>query len=110
MGTGRLANQQYVLGVCQKCRKYSYSPSEAKKLLKSTHLATTSAELTLSTFPAYLDVAQQIAAAWTALGVTTKVQVESAVPADFGESQIAQDVPLIRINIHFGIQRKHRQT
>ncbi|MEK7533308.1 MAG: ABC transporter substrate-binding protein [Patescibacteria group bacterium] len=74
-------------------RKYSYSPSEAKKLLKSTHLATTSAELTLSTFPAYLDVAQQIAAAWTALGVTTKVQVESAVPADFQVLLSAQDVP-----------------
>lgn len=74
-------------------RKYSYSPSEASKLLKATQLATNSATLTLSTFPAYLDVAQQIAAAWTTLGVTTTVQVESAVPSNFQVLLSAQDVP-----------------
>lgn len=74
-------------------RKYAYSPQEASRLLKTTHLATTSAELTLSTFPAYLDVAQQIAAAWTALGVKTTVQVESAVPANYQVLLSAQDVP-----------------
>lgn len=74
-------------------RKYVYSPSESAKLLKSTHLATTSAQLTLSTFPAYLDVAQQIAASWTTLGVTTTVQVESSLPSNFQVLLSAQDVP-----------------
>lgn len=74
-------------------RKYAYSPTEAARLLKDTHLATNSASLILSTFPAYLDVAQEIAAAWTTLGVKTTVQVESAVPANFQVLLSAQDVP-----------------
>lgn len=74
-------------------RKYAYSSSEAAKLLKSTHLATTSAQLILSTFPAYLDVAQQIAGSWTNLGINTKVQVENSVPSNFQVLLSAQDVP-----------------
>lgn len=74
-------------------RNYAYNPSEAAKLLKNTQLATTSAQLTLSTFPAYIDVAQQIASAWTALGITTKVQVESSVPSNYQVLLSAQDLP-----------------
>lgn len=74
-------------------KNYSYNPAEAKKLLKETRLATGSGQLTLSTFPAYLDIAQKIAASWTALGLTTNVQVESTVPQDYQVLLSAQDVP-----------------
>lgn len=74
-------------------KSYAFNAKEAKRLLKDTHLATTSAELVLSTFPAYLDVAQQIAASWNALGITTKVQVQSSLPNDYQILLSAQDVP-----------------
>ena len=74
-------------------RNYSSNIPEAKKLLKDTMLASASSELTLSTFPTYLDTAQQIAAAWTALGVKTKVRVENSVPPDYEALLSAQDLP-----------------
>lgn len=74
-------------------KNYLYNPKEATRLLKESAFATRSAELTLSTFPAYLDIAQTIAQSWTALGVNTKVQVESTVPSDYQVLLSAQDVP-----------------
>jgi len=74
-------------------KNYSFNISEAKRLLKNTHLATESAQLTLSTFPAYLDIAQKIAASWTELGIITNVQVQSTVPSDYQVLLSAQDVP-----------------
>lgn len=74
-------------------RNYAYNPTEANRLFKNTFLATGSGELTLSTFPAYLDVAQQIASSWDKLGIKTKIQVESSVPYDYQVLLSAQDVP-----------------
>ncbi len=74
-------------------KNYTYNITEAKRLLKDTHLATESAQLTLSTFPAYLDIAQKIAASWTALGIKTNVRVQSNVPQDYQVLLSAQDVP-----------------
>lgn len=74
-------------------KNYAYNLTEAKRLLKETHLASQSAQLTLSTFPAYLDIAQKIAASWTTLGIETKVQVQSTVPQDYQVLLSAQDVP-----------------
>ena len=74
-------------------KNYAYNPTEAKKLLRDSLLTTGSAQLTLSTFPAYLDIAQKIAASWSELGIATKVQVESTVPQDFQVLLSAQDVP-----------------
>lgn len=74
-------------------KNYSYNLIEAKRLLKDTHLATDSAQLTLSTFPAYLEIAQKIAASWTQLGIVTNVQVQSTVPQDYQVLLSAQDVP-----------------
>jgi len=74
-------------------KNYTYNPAEFKRLLKNTALASPSGELTLSTFPAYLDTAQSIAASWTNLGVLTTVRVESTVPQDFQVLLSAQDVP-----------------
>lgn len=74
-------------------RKYDYDPVQAKKLIGHTEIATTSAQLTLSTFSQYLDVAQSIAASWTALGITTDVRVENDVPSTYQVLLSAQDVP-----------------
>ncbi|MCL4200443.1 ABC transporter substrate-binding protein [Patescibacteria group bacterium] len=74
-------------------RNYTYNPAEVTRLLKTSSLASSSGELVLSTFPAYLDVAQQIAASWTNLKIPTKVQVVSSVPQDFEVLLSAQDVP-----------------
>lgn len=74
-------------------RNFSYNPVEAKKLLANSFLATASAGLTLSTFPSYLDIAQQIASKWTDLGVKTTVKVETSVPSDYQVLLSAQDLP-----------------
>ncbi len=74
-------------------KKYMYDPTEAKKLIAHTGLATESATLTLSTFSQYLDTAQAIAASWTALGIKTTVRVENDVPASYQVLLSAQDVP-----------------
>lgn len=74
-------------------RSFSSDPVEAKKLLSDSALATGSGELTLSTFPAYLDIAQQIASAWTDLGIRTKVQVETSLPSNYQVLLSAHDVP-----------------
>lgn len=74
-------------------KNYIYNPTEAKKLLRETRLATGSGQLTLSTFPAYLDIAQKIAASWTTIGMVTNVRVVSTVPQDYQVLLSAQDVP-----------------
>jgi peptide/nickel transport system substrate-binding protein len=74
-------------------RKYEYDPVQAKKLIDHTQIGTGSAELTLSTFSQYLDVAQAIAQSWTSLGVKTNVRVENDVPSTYQVLLSAQDVP-----------------
>lgn len=74
-------------------RNYAYDPVMAKKLLTRTPIASSSSELILSTFPAYLDVAQSIASSWNALGIHTTVKVENAVTPNFTVFLSAQDLP-----------------
>lgn len=74
-------------------RKYSFDPVQAKRLLSDSPLASAAGQLTLSTFPTYLDVAQTIATSWTNLGVPTKVQVVSSVSPDYQILLSAQDIP-----------------
>lgn len=74
-------------------KKYDYDPVAAKKFIGHTEVATTSSQLTLSTFSQYLDIAQSIAASWTALGIKTDVRVENDVPNTFQILLSAQDVP-----------------
>jgi len=73
--------------------KYIYEPELATKLIGHTEIGTTSAQLRLSTFSQYLDIAQSIASSWTDLGVPTTVHVENDVPSDFQVLLSAQDVP-----------------
>lgn len=74
-------------------RTYSFDPAAAKKLIADSPLASISGQLTLMTFPSYLDVAQSIASSWTSLGVPTTVQVVSSVSPDYQILLSAQDVP-----------------
>ena len=74
-------------------RKYTYDPVQAKKLIADSPLASVSGEITLTTFPSYLEVAQSIASSWTNVGVPTKVQVTSSVPSDYQVLLSGQDLP-----------------
>lgn len=74
-------------------RKYAYDPAMMKKLLANSPIASSSSELVLSTFPAYLDTAQTIANSWNAQGVHTTVKVENTITPTFQIFLSAQDLP-----------------
>ncbi len=73
-----------------KVRIYKYDHENAQKMLEKTALATSSAELNLSTYAFYLPFAQKIADSWNAVGVKTKVKVETGIPDDYQVLLIAQ--------------------
>lgn len=64
-------------------RLYRSDPEAAKKILDKSPLASSSSELTISTYASLLDTAQLISDAWKRVGVNSKVKVESAMPADY---------------------------
>ena len=74
-------------------RRYIFDPSQAEKLLADIKEGTQSAELTITTFPQYLDVAKIIADSWNTLGIKTQVKVEGALSSGFEVLLSAQDVP-----------------
>lgn len=74
-------------------KNYTYDPETAKKLIADTHLGTSSAQLTLSTFPSYIDVASKIAKSWTDIGIKTRVQIETSVPENYQVLLSGQDIP-----------------
>lgn len=74
-------------------KNFSFNPTETKRLFKNTEFASPSAHIRLSTFPAYLDIAQSISSSWEQLGIATNIQVENSVPQDFDVLLSAQDIP-----------------
>ena len=76
-----------------KVRHYDPSVDQAKTLLEKSASASQSGQLVLTTFSQYVDIAETIASAWTALGVETKVRVENSVPADYQVLLSAQNIP-----------------
>ncbi len=76
-----------------KVRLYKYDPENAKKILSKTELASSSSEITLSTYSFYLSTAQKIADSWNAIGIKTKVKVETAFPSDYQAFLVAQEIP-----------------
>ena len=80
-------------GYTDEVRLYDFDAAQAKKLLTKAGVATRSATLTLTTFPAYVDVAQAIAKSWTSLGVATLVKVETSVTSGFQVLLGAQNIP-----------------
>jgi peptide/nickel transport system substrate-binding protein len=75
-------------------KRYTYDPKTAGKLLAPIKTSSLSAELTITTFSQYLDVAQQIAASWSLLGVKSTVRVENALPQKYEVLVSAYDIPL----------------
>ncbi|MEK7544432.1 MAG: ABC transporter substrate-binding protein [Patescibacteria group bacterium] len=79
-------------GYTDSIKKYEYDPATTKKLMTSAKMASESANLTITTFSQYVDVAQKIATSWTNLGVPTTVQVVNTI----GQFQVllsAQAIP-----------------
>ncbi|MBI5621104.1 ABC transporter substrate-binding protein [Candidatus Gottesmanbacteria bacterium] len=79
-------------GYTDAVKKYDSDPIIAKKLLTQAKVASSSASLTITTFSQYIDIAQKIASAWTALGVPTSVQSVNQI----GQFQVllsAQPIP-----------------
>lgn len=75
-------------------KKYSYDPTQAKKLFSSQKLSTTSAEITITTFSQYYDISQKIASSWNQLGIKTNVSVQNSVPAQYQVLVSALDIPI----------------
>ncbi|MBI4999180.1 ABC transporter substrate-binding protein [Candidatus Gottesmanbacteria bacterium] len=74
-------------------KTYSQNQELAKSLLAKEGLATISATLTISTFPSFLNYAQDIASAWENLGLKTQVKVENSLPTDFDALLLSQEIP-----------------
>jgi peptide/nickel transport system substrate-binding protein len=77
----------------QKIRLYKYDPEAAVKILSKSPLATSSNQLTISTYASLLPSAQQIVDAWKKVGVTAKVKVENSIPDDYQVLLISQAIP-----------------
>ncbi len=74
-------------------KAYTYNLDTAKSLLDKEGIATTSAQLTLSTFSSFLPYAQKIASSWESLGVKTEVKIENNLPSDFDTLLVGQEIP-----------------
>lgn len=74
-------------------KKYIYDEKNVKKMLADTPFASTSAELSIRTFPAYLELAQTIASSWNAFGIKTHISVDNATPDTYQVLISAQDLP-----------------
>ncbi len=74
-------------------KTYAYNADTAKSLLDKEGVATTSAQLTLSTFSSFLPYAQKIASSWESLGVKTEVKVENSLPNNFDVLLVSQEIP-----------------
>lgn len=74
-------------------KKFTHDPTQARKLLKNASAATSSAQLSISTFPPFADITQAIANAWSALGVPTSVSVANELPRDYQVLVSVQSIP-----------------
>lgn len=74
-------------------KTYSFDESQIKRLLKNSKSATTSAQLTITTFAPFVDDAQAIAQQWTSAGVLTSVKITNDVPKDYQVVLSVQTIP-----------------
>ena len=75
-------------------KQYDFDMKQASKLFETTKIATNSNELTIHTFSQYLNIAQEIANSWNALGMKTNIRVENVVPKEYRVLLSAQDIPV----------------
>lgn len=80
-------------GYSQKIRLYNFDEDTARKILAKSPLASSSNELTLSTYASLLQRAQEIAESWKRAGVAVKVKVETSIPDDYQAFLLTQAIP-----------------
>lgn len=76
-----------------KVRLYRFDPETATKILSKTPLASPTSELTITTFPTFVKLAQSIVDAWSKVGVRTKMKVVNSLPAEYQVLLVAQAIP-----------------
>ncbi len=81
---------KYSWAYSDKVRQYKPNIEQSKKLLNG---ATSSSELTITTFSPYVDLAQSIANRWNDLGIVTKVKVENAITNSYQILLTTQYIP-----------------
>lgn len=74
-------------------KQYITDQKQARDLLKSVFEEKELPSLELTTFLPYLDRAEEIAKAWTELGVRTQVKVANSAPSEFQTLLIGQQIP-----------------
>ncbi|MBI3379177.1 hypothetical protein HY029_00310 [Candidatus Gottesmanbacteria bacterium] len=77
----------------QKVRLYRYDPETASKILAKSEMASSSSEITITTFAAFIKLAQSIVDAWSKVGVHAKIKVVNFLPADYQILLLAQAIP-----------------
>jgi peptide/nickel transport system substrate-binding protein len=76
-----------------KIRLYKYDPETAQKILSKTILASSSSEITISTYASTIETAQKIADGWNKIGIKSKIKVESLIPSDYQAFLLTFQVP-----------------
>lgn len=76
-----------------KVRLYKYDPETAAKILAKTPIASASSEITITTFPSFVQLSQSIVDAWNKVGIHAKVKVVNSLPADYQILLLAQSIP-----------------
>lgn len=74
-------------------KTYKFDLAKAMELIKNDGIATNPANLTLSTFPPFLSMAQKIADSWKKIEITTSIRVENAIPEDAEALLTIQELP-----------------
>lgn len=76
-----------------KVRLYRFDPDTSTKILSKSEIASSSSEITISTFPSFVKLAQSIIDAWSTVGVRAKIKVENTLPADYQVLLLTQGIP-----------------
>lgn len=77
----------------QKVRLYRFDPETSSKMLAKSPLASSSSELTITTFSSFVKLAQSIVDAWQKVGVQAKIRIVNSLPTDYQMLLLAQNIP-----------------
>ena len=74
-------------------KDYKYDLENAKSLLGKTVEEEQSANITLTTVPLYLEIAEKIADDWQKIGIETNIETVNILPDDFEAFLLPQEIP-----------------
>lgn len=80
-------------GYSKNVRLYNSDEDSALKILSKSPLATSSSVLTISTYPSYVALAEEIAESWNKFGLTVKVKVENTFDSSYQIFLMSQPIP-----------------